>query len=54
MENIVSTIRLIKNTFYNERETKQLLAEFILKAEFLKMGKECKKFERSFSVISNI
>lgn len=42
-------IKLMKSTFYYESEVKQLLAEFILKAEVLSMGVECKKFEEQFA-----
>ncbi|MFA5004396.1 MAG: DegT/DnrJ/EryC1/StrS aminotransferase family protein [Candidatus Saccharimonadales bacterium] len=42
-------IRLIKSTFYHEAETKQALAEFILKEDILSMGKQCRMFEESFA-----
>lgn len=42
-------IPLMKNAFLNEHETKQALAEFILKADRLSMDAECLKFERKFS-----
>jgi CDP-6-deoxy-D-xylo-4-hexulose-3-dehydrase len=42
-------IKLIKSTFLKERETKKKLCEFIKNAEFLSMGKECEKFEETFS-----
>src|SRR3990167_10721886 len=42
-------INLIKSTFYNEKVVKKELAEFILKADKLSIGAECKKFERKFS-----
>ncbi len=43
-------IKLIKSTFYNETETKQKLAEFILSANQLSMGPQCLGFERAFAV----
>lgn len=42
-------IKLVKSTFYNEKETKKKLADFILCADMLSMGKETKKFEESFA-----
>jgi len=42
-------IKLIKSTFYREEETKKRLADFIMNSHFLKMGKECRKFEEKFS-----
>lgn len=42
-------IPLIKNTFINETETKQALAEFILKTEKFSMGEKCAEFEREFA-----
>ncbi len=42
-------IKLIKSTFYRERETKKLLSEFILNAEKLSIGEECRKFEANFA-----
>lgn len=42
-------IKLMKSTFYHESEVKQLLADFILKADVLSMGAECKKFEDQFA-----
>lgn len=41
-------IKLMKSTFYHEAEVKAGLAEFILKADVLSMGTECKKFEAGF------
>lgn len=43
-------IPLMKHTFLNETETKQALAEFILKAERLSMGEQCAAFEKEFAV----
>lgn len=42
-------IRLIKSTFYSEDEVKKKLSNFILSAQQLSIGEECKKFEKSFS-----
>lgn len=42
-------IPLMKNAFINEHETKQALAEFILRADRLSMDKECAAFEKKFA-----
>lgn len=42
-------IKLIKSTFYKEKETKKKLIKFINNADQLSIGKECKKFEESFA-----
>lgn len=42
-------IKLIKSTFYKERETKRMLCRFIKSTPMLSIGKECRKFERSFA-----
>ena len=42
-------IPLMKNAFINEYETKQALAEFILKTPRLSMDKKCFEFERKFA-----
>ncbi len=42
-------IRLIRSTFYNESETKQKLADFIVRAKKLSMGEECAGFEQEFA-----
>jgi CDP-4-dehydro-6-deoxyglucose reductase, E1 len=42
-------IKLVKSTFYKERETKQRLSRFLLAAKQLSFGKECKKFEKQFA-----
>lgn len=42
-------IKLIKSTFYKEKETKEKLCNFILKSEMLSMASECKKFEENFA-----
>lgn len=52
-KNIMKPIKLIKNTFYNERETKTKLEKFIRGAKILSMGEECKKFENNFSTYYN-
>lgn len=41
-------IKLIKSTFYRERETKERLVKFIKKARQLSFGQECRKFEENF------
>jgi CDP-4-dehydro-6-deoxyglucose reductase, E1 len=42
-------IKLIRSTFYKEKETKRKLVEFIKKAGILSMSDECKKFEKAFA-----
>lgn len=42
-------ISLIKSTFYNEKDTKKKLCEFIQSANILSMKTECEKFEQNFS-----
>lgn len=42
-------INLVKSTFYNEKDTKKKLAEFILKSKKLSFGEECENFEYSFA-----
>ncbi len=42
-------IKLIKSTFYKEKNTKEKLISFIRKAEYLSFGKECLKFEENFA-----
>jgi len=42
-------IKLIKSTFYKERETAIKLANFITKAKILSFSKECEKFESGFA-----
>lgn len=42
-------IRLIKSTFYNEKDTKEKLCTFIENASILSFGPECQKFEESFA-----
>ena len=43
-------IKLQKSTFLNEKSTKDKLCNFISNANTLSMGKECQKFETSFSI----
>jgi len=42
-------IKLIKSTFYNEKQTKESLCKFISEAKQLSLGPECNKFEKSFA-----
>lgn len=42
-------IKLIKSTFYKEKETKKALIKFIKSAKQLSLGPECKKFEKNFA-----
>jgi CDP-6-deoxy-D-xylo-4-hexulose-3-dehydrase len=42
-------IKLQKSTFFNEKETKVNLCEFITQAHILSMGEECSKFEEAFA-----
>lgn len=49
MENNSKPIKLIKNTFLNDAQTKQALADFILKSDRLSMGDHCRTFEVEFS-----
>lgn len=42
-------ISLIKSTFYNEKDTKNKLCEFIQSASILSMKTECEKYEQNFS-----
>lgn len=42
-------IKLIKSTFYKEKETKKTLCEFIKNSHKLSIGNECKKFENAFA-----
>jgi CDP-6-deoxy-D-xylo-4-hexulose-3-dehydrase len=42
-------IKLMKNTFYNEIETKNKLCDFILNARQLSMGEKCLEFENKFA-----
>ncbi len=42
-------IKLIKNSFYNERDTQEKLAEFVRSAKIFSMNTECVNFEKNFS-----
>src|SRR5438128_12457456 len=42
-------IKLIKSTFYNERDTKKQICKFISSAEQLSFGPECLAFEKNFA-----
>lgn len=42
-------IKLMKNTFYKEKETKKRLCKFINESDRLSMGSKCKEFEGEFS-----
>jgi len=42
-------IPLIKNTFYNEQQTRRELAQFIQSDSYLSMGEQCQKFEETFA-----
>lgn len=42
-------IKLVKTTFYKEKETKQKLCDFIKKTKQLSFGPECEKFEKNFA-----
>ena len=47
-------IRLIKSTFYKEKETKDKLCEFIINSPVFSMGKKCLEFELEFSKYQGI
>lgn len=42
-------IKLIKSTFFNEKNTKKKLCDFILKTEQMSIGPQVDKFEKNFS-----
>jgi len=42
-------IRLIKNIFYNEKETKKMVSRFVASANKLSFGGECIKFEKQLA-----
>src|SRR5574340_114847 len=42
-------IPLMKSAFLNEFETKQALADFILRSGKLSMGEQCAEFEKAFA-----
>jgi CDP-6-deoxy-D-xylo-4-hexulose-3-dehydrase len=43
-------VKLMSNTFFNEKETKRKLVDFISQANILSMNKNCIKFEEDFSI----
>lgn len=49
VEEVLRMLKLIKSTFFNEAETKQKLADFILHEDILSMGPQCKQFEEAFA-----
>ncbi len=42
-------IKLIKSTFYDEKNTKLKLSDFIQKSEILSFGPQCEQFEKNFA-----
>ncbi len=46
-------IKLIKNTFYKEIDTKIKLTEFIMNSSKLSMGDQCSNFEKNFATFHN-
>lgn len=46
-------IQLIKSSFYDEKNTKEKLADFILNADIFSMGEQCKLFEEKFAAKQN-
>ncbi len=42
-------IKLVQSTFFNETETKKKLADFILHADQLSMGEQCRQYEQTFA-----
>lgn len=42
-------IKLIKSTFLDEKNTKKALCDFIMEADTLSIGKECRLFEHNFA-----
>lgn len=46
-------IKLIKSTFYKEKETKKQLKKFISAARQLSFGPQCQKFEKNFAKWQN-
>src|SRR3990167_3452565 len=45
----MAIIKLIKSTFYKEKETKARLMSFISSSKQLSFGQECLKFEENFA-----
>jgi CDP-4-dehydro-6-deoxyglucose reductase, E1 len=46
-------IPLMKNTFFDEENTKKELSKFILEADILSMSSNCRAFEKEFSKYNN-
>lgn len=46
-------IKLVKNTFYNEKQTKERIAKFIVSSSRLSFGSECNKFEKKLADYQN-
>lgn len=44
------TVPLIKNAFLDEKNTRRILADFILGGEKLSMGEQCFAFEKAFAI----
>lgn len=44
------TVPLIKNAFLDEKNTRRILADFILGGEKLSMGEQCFTFEKAFAI----
>ena len=42
-------MRLVKSSFYRERETKEALVRFLLHADVLSMHEQCRQFEERFA-----
>jgi len=42
-------IKLIKSTFYNEKETQKQLAKFVKSTNWMSFGPQCKLFEKNFA-----
>ena len=46
-------IPLMRNTFFNEKEVKQKLSEYILDSNILSMNQKCFEFEKKFADYQN-
>ena len=42
-------IKLVKSTFYKEKQTKERLINLIKKTNYLSLGAECLKFEKNLA-----
>jgi CDP-6-deoxy-D-xylo-4-hexulose-3-dehydrase len=51
---MLKKIKLMENTFVNERDTKSRLIKFLLESNKLSMGKQVKLFEKKFSKVINL